>query len=68
MPDDNKPLALGFHDVALECPDCGEAVVVSVEFVTVRQSATDEGVTLRFKAKHKKTKHTCGQPRLAGIA
>lgn len=59
-----KPLALGFHDVALECPDCGDAVTVHAELVTVRHVATDEGVTLRLKVKTRKIEHACGQGRI----
>jgi hypothetical protein len=56
-----KPLGLGWHQVGLECPDCGDTVVANVELLTVRQVATDEAVTLRVKVRAKKLTHTCGQ-------
>lgn len=59
-----RPLTIGVYDVALECPECGETVVISAQLVTVRQSATDEAVTLRLKVKSKRTEHKCGVPRL----
>jgi hypothetical protein len=59
-----RPLKLGFYDIGLECPECGETVVVSAEFLTVRQSATDEAVTLRLKIKTKRIEHKCGHARL----
>lgn len=63
MPD-SKPLDLGWHDVALECPDCHETEVAKVELLTVRHVATDEGITLKLKVKTKKLDHSCGQGRL----
>lgn len=59
-----EPLDLGLHKVALQCPDCGDRIVVEVDLVTVRQRATDEGVTLRLKGKSAKVAHLCGQGRL----
>jgi hypothetical protein len=62
----DKPLQLGWHDVALDCPDCGDQVVVRVELLTARHIATDEASTLRLKVKTKKTEHACGQGRFPG--
>lgn len=58
-----EPLDLGPHKVALRCPDCDDRVVIEVDLVTVRERATDRGVSLRLKAKSSKVAHLCGQVR-----
>lgn len=59
-------LDLGWYDVRLTCPDCGDWAVVAVELGAVRTHVTDEPVTLGVKARSKKVDHQCGQGRLFG--
>jgi len=61
------PLTLGKYDVTLECPECGDPAIVTVELLTVRHSATDTSGTLRLKVKAHSTPHRCDSPRFPEV-
>ena len=57
-------LGMGVYWVDLTCPECDDVVTVSVALVSVLTAPSDDGATLRLKAKSAKMPHLCRQLRL----
>ena len=58
-------LVMGYHQVALRCPDCKAVVPIEVELRTVRTHMSEaEATTLRLKLIAKVVDHRCNEPTL----
>lgn len=58
-------LVMGYHQVALRCPDCKSVVPIEVELRTVRTHISDEeATTLKLKLAAKAVDHRCNEPTL----